>query len=111
MCARRPSAGRVAGNPSPVAVIPSRVSQHHPGPGPSRPVAAYPARRHRAVIAGSRSGCHPQRGGEQVGRGAVMLPAQQESVDVPLGQPDRPGVRAARRAGRSDGVVGLCRHE
>ena len=56
MCARRPSAGRVAGKPSPVAAIPSRVSQHHPGPGPSRPVAAYPARRHRAVIAGSRSG-------------------------------------------------------
>ena len=55
-CASRPSAGRVAGNPSPVAAMPSRVSQHHPGPGPSRPVAAYPARRHRAVSAGSRSG-------------------------------------------------------
>ena len=39
-----------------VAVIPSRVSQHHPGPGPSRPVAAYPARRQRARIGGSRSG-------------------------------------------------------
>ena len=57
MWARRPSAGRVAGNPSPVSVIPARVSQHHPGPGPSRPVSAYPARRHRAMIAGSRSGC------------------------------------------------------
>jgi hypothetical protein len=53
MCARRPSEGRSAGNRKPVAVIPSRVSQHQPGPGPRRPVAAYPARRHRAVIAGS----------------------------------------------------------
>jgi hypothetical protein len=56
MCASRASAGRVAGNPSPVAAIPSLVSQHQAGPGPNRPVAAYPARRHRATIAGSRSG-------------------------------------------------------
>jgi hypothetical protein len=35
--------------------MPSRVSQHQAGPGPSRPVAAYPARRQRAVIAGSRA--------------------------------------------------------
>ena len=54
MCASRASAGRVAGKPSPVAVIPSRVSQHQPGPGPSRPVVTYPARRHRAVIFSSR---------------------------------------------------------
>ena len=54
MCASRASAGRPAGKPSPVAVIPSRVSQHQPGPGPSRPVATYPARRHRAVIFSSR---------------------------------------------------------
>ena len=38
-----------------MAIIPSRVSQHQAGPGPSRPVAAYPARRHRAVMAGSRA--------------------------------------------------------
>ena len=56
MWARRPSEGSVAGNPSPVAVIPARVSQHHPGPLPSRAVSAYPARRHRATIVGSRSG-------------------------------------------------------
>ena len=35
------------------------VSQHQAGPGPSRPVAANPARRHRAVIARSRAGCAP----------------------------------------------------
>ena len=99
MCARRPSDGRPAGNPSPVAVIPSRVSQHQPGPGPSRPVSAYPARRHRAVIAGSRSWLDPQRGGEQVERGAVMLPGQQQPVDVALGQPDAPGVRPPAQAG------------
>ena len=56
MCASRPSAGRTAGNPSPVAFIPSRVSQHHLGPKPSRPVAAYPVRRHRPKIVGSRPG-------------------------------------------------------
>ncbi|MGH3205978.1 MAG: hypothetical protein ACRDP5_28590 [Streptosporangiaceae bacterium] len=50
MCARRPAAGRTAGYLSPVVVIPSRVSQHHRGPGPSRPVATYPSRRHRASI-------------------------------------------------------------
>jgi hypothetical protein len=55
-CASRPSAGGPAVNPRPVAAIPSRVSQHHFGPGPSRPAAAKPARRHRAVIADSRSG-------------------------------------------------------
>ena len=36
--------------------MPAGVSQHHAGPGPSRPVAAYPALRHRAVIARSRAG-------------------------------------------------------
>ena len=54
MCASRASAGRPAGKPSPVAAIPSLVSQHQPGPGPSRPVATYPAWRHRAVIFSSR---------------------------------------------------------
>ena len=33
---------------SPAAVMPAGVSQHQARPGPSRPVAAYPARRHRA---------------------------------------------------------------
>ena len=111
MCARRPSAGRVAGNPSPVSVIPARVSQHHPGPGPACPVSAYPARRHRATIAGSRSGCTRSADGEQIVRGAVMLPAQQQPVDVALAEPDRPGVSAARRAGRGDGVLCLYRHD
>ena len=111
MCARRPSAGRVAGNPSPVSVIPARVSQHHPGPGPSRPVAAYPARRHRATIAGSRSGVHPQRQGEQVVRARRSAPRKEQPVDVALAEPDRPGVSAASRAGRSDGVLCLCRHD
>ena len=32
MWARRPSAGRLAGEASPVSVIPARVSQHQPGP-------------------------------------------------------------------------------
>ena len=111
MWARRPSAGRVAGNPSPVSVIPARVSQHHPGPGPSRPVSAYPARRHRATIAGSRSGCtRSAMASRSYGR-SVMLPAQQEPVDVALAEPDRPGVSAARRAGRGDGVLCLYRHD
>jgi hypothetical protein len=57
-----------------------------------------------------------QRIGQQIGRGAVLLSAQHEPVDVPLGQPDRPGVVPAGPAGRtgrggmSDGVMGLCRH-
>ncbi len=39
--ALKAAAGRRAGNPGPVAVIPPQVSQHHPGPGPStmRPTA------------------------------------------------------------------------
>ena len=107
MWASRPSAGRAAGNPRPVSAIPARVSQHHPGPGPSLPVAAYPARRHRATIGGSRSGW-TRSAGEQVGGRAVMLPAQQQPVDVALAEPDRPGIRAAGRAGRGDDVVRLC---
>ena len=66
-------------------------------------MAAYPARRHRAVIAGSRLRLDPQRDGEQVIGCAAVLPAQQEPVDVPLGQPHRPRVSAARRAGRAAG--------
>ena len=111
--ARRPSAGRVAGNPRPVAAIPSRVSQHQPGPVPSLPVAAYPARRHRAVIAGSRSGCTFSATASRSLGAPPCSPSEQEAVDVPLGQPNRPRVSAARRAGRSggrNGVVGVCRH-
>ena len=99
MCARRPSEGRVAGNPSPVAVIPARVSQHHAGPGPE------PARwrRTRRAATAPRSPAagpaDPQRVGEQVVRRAVVLAAQQQPVDVALAEPDRPGVGAARRAG------------
>jgi hypothetical protein len=38
-----------------------------------------------------------------------VLPAQQQPVDVPLRQPDQPGIRPARRTGgRSAWVVQLC---
>jgi hypothetical protein len=48
-----------AGIAEPAGVHARRVSQHHARPGPSRPVAAYPARRHRATIPRSRAGCAP----------------------------------------------------
>ena len=40
MWASREIAGRDAGYPSPVTVIPALVSQHQAGPGPSVPVPA-----------------------------------------------------------------------
>jgi hypothetical protein len=39
-CASRPNDGREGAKPRPVASRPVRVSQHHAGPGPSRPVSA-----------------------------------------------------------------------
>jgi len=40
-----------------------------------------------------------------------MLPDQQQPVDVPLAEPDRAGVGAARGPGRGDDVVQLSRHD
>jgi hypothetical protein len=56
MYASRASAGRRAGNGRPVAIIPAGVRQHRAGPGPTVPVAAYPAARYRAVITRNRAG-------------------------------------------------------
>ena len=93
---------------SPARWRPSRPgSAAQAGPGPSLPVAAYPARRHRAVIAGSRSSPRGARG-EQVQRDAVMLPGQQEPVDVALRQPDAPGIRRRAAGTRLPIQVGWC---
>ena len=108
MCASRPSEGRRAGNPSPVAVIPSRVSQHHPGPGPEPAGGRVPGPPPPARDRGQPGLLDAQRGGEQIKRRAVVLADEQEPVDVPLGQPDRPGVSAARRAGRGDECRVVC---
>ena len=70
--------------------MPAGVSQHQAGPGPSRPVAANPARRHRAVIAAQPGRLRAQRGGEQVVGCAVVLGAQDQAVDVAAAQPHRP---------------------
>ena len=74
MCARRPSAGRVAGNPSPVSVIPARVSQHHPGPGPEPPGVRVPGAAPPRHDRGQPLRLHPQRQGEQVGRARRSAP-------------------------------------
>ena len=95
MWARRASGGRRAGYRSPAARIPAGVSQHHPGPGPIRPVSASPACRHRAVIAAEPVRPHSQGGGEQVIRCAVHLAGQDQAGDIPAGQPGHPGIRAA----------------
>ena len=93
----------------------------HPGPGqpaPPRPRAQPPGVRVPGAAPprhdrGQPLRLHPQRQGEQVEGRAVMLAAEQEPVDVALAEPDRPGISAAGRAGRSDGVVCLClcRHD
>ena len=74
--------------------MPAGVSQHQAGPGPSCPVAAYPARRHRAVMPRSRAGGHVERGGQQVIGRAAVLAAQHQPVNVALLDLDRPGVGA-----------------
>ena len=109
MCASRASDGRGRGSANPAAVIPAGVSQHQAGPGPSRPVAAYPARRHRAVIAAQPGGLRAQGSGEQVVGGGVVLGEQDQAVDVPLSQPDHACIGAARGPG-GDGVVKLSGH-
>ena len=40
-----------------------------------------------------------------------MLAAQQQAVDVPLAEPDRVGIGAARGRGRSGSVGQLSRHD
>ncbi|MGH3286913.1 MAG: hypothetical protein ACRDPD_19885, partial [Streptosporangiaceae bacterium] len=89
-----------------------RADGRVPEPGGGHPVPGQPAPpRPRAEQAGGhvpvttppgfdlgrppRPGA--QRDRQQVKRGTVMLPAQHEPVDVALGQPDHPGVRAPRR--------------
>ena len=73
--ASRASGGRRAGNRSPAACIPARVSQHQPGPGPIRPDSASPAVRHRAMIARSRSGRTPSAAARRSYGAAYMSPA------------------------------------
>src|SRR5215510_14065455 len=55
MCASLAAAGRAGAYGCPVTPRPARVSQHHAGPAPSRPVAVSPALRQRATIPRSRS--------------------------------------------------------
>jgi hypothetical protein len=89
---REPETGgghAVPGQPAPGRARPEPAGGRVPGPPPPGHDRGQP----RLL--------DPQRRGEQVGWGPVMLPAQQEPVDVPLGQPDCPGIGAARRpAGR-----------
>jgi hypothetical protein len=107
MCASRPSAGRPAGYPSPVAAIPSLVSQHHPGPGPSRPDAAYPARRHRPVVRDSRSGCTRSAAASRSNGTPQCSP---HSISPSMSRWDSRIVPAsARRAGRSVVIVSRAR--
>ena len=80
-----------------------------PRPRASRPAVAYPARRHRAVIAGSRLAA-PAARGEQVDWRSVMLAAEQQPVDIALGELNggtaapRPGT-AAPRPGMAAGTA------
>ncbi len=77
------------GRPGRSAAMPAGVSQHQAGPGPSVPVAAYPACRQRATIAAQPRRLHVQGGGEQVVGRAVMLGAQDQAGDVTCPQAHR----------------------
>jgi hypothetical protein len=86
------------GQPAPPRPLPQPPRLGVPGPPPPRHDRRQPVR------------SHPQRQGEQIVRGAVMLPAQQQPVDVALAEPDRARVGAPRGPGRGDGVE-VSRHD
>ena len=111
MWARRASAGRVAGLAQPGGGHGRRGEPALGGAGAEAsgggvPCAPLPGR-DRAQPRGLRVQC----GGEQVVRGAEVLGAQDQAVDVPLAQPYRARIRAMRRSGRGGGLVKLSRHD
>ena len=103
--------GAGGGEPEPGLGHPGAGQPAPARPGPEPPGVRVPGAAPPSHDRGQPLRLHPQRQGEQVGGRAVVLPAEHEPVDVALAEPDRPGVSAACRAGRGDGVVCLCRHD